>query len=171
MRKLLILLSLTVLTACGFQLRGNYALPFETLHITLPESNQLHATLKRNIEASSKTRIEADPSQAQAILTIISDLQTKNILSLSSRGRVREFQLVRAFTFRVHDIDGRDYISQTTITLRRDLSFSDDQVLSKEAEEGLLYKDMQNDLVQQIMRRLSLAKLTPVAPLENATTR
>ncbi|MDE2599677.1 MAG: hypothetical protein KGL40_08640, partial [Rhodocyclaceae bacterium] len=52
----LMLLCVTLLTACGFKLRGSYDLPFDTLYIALPENNELHAVLKRNIEAGTKTR-------------------------------------------------------------------------------------------------------------------
>ena len=159
MRKLLALLCITLLTACGFQLRGNYALPFDTLYIGLAESNELHAALKRNIEAGSKTRVVDDPKTAQAIMTIVYDRTSKHILSLSSAGRVTEFQLIRTFAFRVHDVDGRDIIPQREIMLRRDLPYSDAQVLAKATEEVLLVRDMQSDLVQQIMRRLAAAKL------------
>jgi LPS-assembly lipoprotein len=38
------------------------------------------------------------------------------------------------------------------------MSFDETQVLAKEAEEALLYRDMQGDLVQQIMRRLAAIK-------------
>ena len=38
------------------------------------------------------------------------------------------------------------------------LTFNDSAVLSKESEEGLLYRDMQSDMVQQIMRRLAAAQ-------------
>jgi outer membrane lipopolysaccharide assembly protein LptE/RlpB len=55
-----------------------------------------------------------------------------------------------------------EYIAPSTITLRREITFSDDQVLSKESEEALLWRDIQSDLVQQLMRRLAAAKLQPV---------
>jgi LPS-assembly lipoprotein len=86
---------------------------------------------------------------------------------LSAAGRVREFELVRTFSFRLADKSGADLIAPSRIVLRRELTFSDDQVLSKEAEELLLWKDMQNDLVQQLMRRLSAAKLHAAAPAAN----
>jgi outer membrane lipopolysaccharide assembly protein LptE/RlpB len=54
-----------------------------------------------------------------------------------------------------------EYIPPSTITLRREITFSDDLVLSKESEEALLQRDMQGDLVQQLMRRLAAAKLQP----------
>jgi LPS-assembly lipoprotein len=162
MRALLLALTLT-LSACGFQLRGSYSLPFDTVHITLPTTSELHAILKRSIEASTRTRIVDNPKQAQAILSIAGDTQTKNILSLDTSGRVREFQLVRTVTYRLHDPAGRDWLPTAQIAIRRDISFSDAQVLAKEAEEALLWRDMQGDLAQQLLRRLSAAR-PPAAP-------
>ena len=151
-----------LLSACGFQLRGAYALPFDTLHIGLPSSLELHAQLKRAIESSSKTRVTETPQGAQATLAVGGDVFAKNILSLSPAGRVTEFQLVRTFAFRVIDPEGRDLLPPGQIVIRRDISFSDATVLSKESEELLLQRDMQADLVQQLMRRLAAAKLAPI---------
>ena len=150
-----------LLSACGFQLRGSYSLPFDTLHIALPTSTELHAVLKRNILAATQTRIVDDSQSAQATLVITGDRQVKDILSLNSAGRVREFQLVRTVGFRVHDAANRDLVPPGQIVLRRDISFSDAQVLSKEAEEGLLWRDIQDDLVQQLLRRLAAARPKP----------
>lgn len=150
-----------LLSACGFQLRGSYTLPFDTLHISLPTSSELHAVLKRNILASTQTLIVDDSKSAQATLAITGDRQVKDILSLNSAGRVREFQLVRTVGFRVHDAANRDLIPPGQIVLRRDITFNDTQVLSKESEENLLWRDIQNDLVQQLLRRLAAARPKP----------
>lgn len=161
MRRLLALVATLALAACGFQLRGSYTLPFDTLYIALPATAELHAVLKRNIEASTQTRVVGEPKSAQAVLAVTSDVPTKNILSLSSTGRVREFQLVRTVTFRLHDPANRDLMPPGQVVIRRDISFSDTQVLSKESEEVLLWRDIQTDLVQQLLRRLSAAKAKP----------
>jgi LPS-assembly lipoprotein len=146
---------------CGFQLRGSRSvadLPFETVFITLPTTSDLHAQLKRGIEATGKTRVVGDAKSAQVTLAIIGDSQAKNVLSLDTSGHVREFQLVRTLTLRLHDIAGRDWLPATQIVGRRDMYFSDQQILAKEAEEAMLWRDMQNDLSYQIMRRLATAK-------------
>ena len=176
MRKLLPLFCLLLLTACGFQLRGNYALPFESLYIDLPESNDVYASLKRGIEAGSKTKVVSDKNDAQALMVVTNDRVTKSILSLSSAGRVREFQLIRTFSFRVIDSTGRELIPQRDILLRRDLPYSDQDILAKEYEEALLARDMQSDLVNQILRRLAAAKIgesiaAPGAATSNAAPR
>jgi LPS-assembly lipoprotein len=45
------------------------------------------------------------------------------------------------------------------ITIYRDISFNDTQVLSKESEEALLWREMQSDMVQQLIRRLAAARV------------
>ena len=153
---------LTLLTAaCGFQLRGQATLPFETLHVAIPDTSPLGIELKRNIVAGTKTKLVNDPTQAQAVLSVITEDRGKTILSFNSAGRVREYQLRFRLSFRVHDARGRDYLPQNEILLTRDISFNDSQVLAKESEEALLYRDMQSDMVQQILRRLAAAPAQP----------
>ena len=166
-RTLAVLVAALFLSACGFQLRGSHSLPFDTVHIALPTTSELHAMLKRSIEASSRTRVIDSAKEAQAILTIAGDTQARNILSLDTSGRVREFQLIRTVTYRLHDPAGRDWLPASQVAIRRDISFSDAQVLAKESEEALLWRDMQNDLAQQLLRRLSAAK--PPQATEAAT--
>jgi LPS-assembly lipoprotein len=157
-RTLVALLCATLLSACGFQLRGEVDLPFSSLYIALPDANTLRAKLARSIAAGSKTTLAESAKQSQAILGVAGDSTAKNVLSLNSAGRVREYQLVRTFSFRVYDSLGRDLIPPGQIILRRDVTFDDSLVLSKQAEEVLLIKDMEDDLVQQLLRRLAASK-------------
>lgn len=159
MRALLAIAFASLLAACGFQLRGAQPLPFATLHLAVAENSELGASLKRNIRAQGGTKLVDNPQDAQAIFTVVSEVREKSILSLSSAGRVREFQLRLRFAFRVHDAKGREYLPTNEIIQTRDISFSDAQVLAKEQEEALLYRDMQNDMVQQLMRRLAAVKI------------
>ena len=53
---------------------------------------------------------------------------------------------------------GRDLIEPTDILQERDISFNESAVLAKEAEEVLLYRDMQSDIVQQLLRRIAAVK-------------
>jgi len=163
MRIVAIVLLGLVTAACGFQLRGQAKLPFETLYVAIPQVSELGTELKRNIIAGTHTKLVNDPAQAQAILDLISEDRGKSILSFDTSGRVREFQLRYRISFRVRDARGRDYLPQSEIRLTRDISFNDAQVLSKESEELLLFRDMQSDMVQQILRRLAAAPAEPIA--------
>jgi LPS-assembly lipoprotein len=122
--------------------------------------------LKRNVGAASKTRLVGSPDDAQAVLGFTQELRDKVILSFNAAGRVSEYQLRYRVGFRVTDPKGAQvFLPTSEILLTRDVSYSDAQVLAKETEEALLYRDMQTDMVQQILRRLVAAKPAS-APIE-----
>jgi len=153
----LLLAALVLLAGCGFKLRGTAEVPFQTLYIP-GSSGGIALDLKRSIQAGTAARVIDDPKQADAILEFSEESREKDILSLTGTGRVREFQLRYRVGWRVHDGRGGTYVPQNTIQLTRDVTFNDAAVLAKEAEEQLLFRDMQTDMVQQIMRRLAAAE-------------
>ena len=142
--------------ACGFQLRGAAEVPFSRLYV--PGEGGIALDLRRNIQAGTNARLVDSPKEADAILAFSHEGRAKEILSLTGTGRVREFRLRYSVGFRVHDGKGVDFVPLTNLVLTRDVSFNDAEVLAKEAEEQLLFRDMQNDMVQQILRRLSAAR-------------
>jgi LPS-assembly lipoprotein len=156
-----VVLAAAVLAGCGFQLRGTngqYNLPFQSIWLSFPDTSPLGTELKRNLRAAETVRIEQDASRAQALFDVLSESRGKSILSLNSLGRVREYTLSYTLVFRVRDANNRELLAPTEITLRRNIAFDESQVLAKESEEALLYRDMQADLVQQILRRLAAIK-------------
>ena len=138
-------------------MRGTAALPFETLYIP-NTGGGVALDLKRNIQSGTRTRVIDDAKSAQALLDLSGESKGRNILSLSGAGRVRELQLVSRVNLRVHDGKGGEFVPLTTLSTTRDLTYNDTDVLAKEAEEAALYREMQADLVQQILRRLSAAQ-------------
>ena len=150
------------LAGCGFQLRGTADLPFDTIFIP-GTTGGLALDLKRNIQSGTRTTVVDDPKKAQAVLEFSEDLREKHILSLAATGRVSEYQLRYQVAFRVHDGKGGEFLPTSRVALKRDVSFNDSAVLAKEAEEVLLYRDMQSDMVQQIMRRIAAAQ--PAKPV------
>ncbi len=158
----IVILAVTmVLSSCGFQLRGQAALPYKTLFIETAGYSLFANNLERAILAGSQTKVVENRDQAEAVLKILGETQEKRILSLSSGGKVKEFELRYRVAYRVMDRSGRDLAKPGEIDLRRDMTYDDTVVLSKELEEQTLYRDMKADAVQQMLRRLSVAK--PVA--------
>ena len=146
-----------VLAGCGFRLRGTADLPFQTLYIPNAVTG-IALDLKRSIQAGTDAKVVEDAKAADAVLAFSHETRQKEILSLNAAGRVREFRLRYRVGFRVHDGKGNDYVPLSSMELTRDVSFNDAEVLAKEAEEQLLFRDMQSDMVQQIMRRLAAAQ-------------
>lgn len=149
-----LLAALVLLSACGFKLRGSAELPFEAIYVPGATSG-IALDLKRNIQAGTSARVVDDPKQADAVLQFTQELRNREVLSLTATGRVREFRLIYQVGFRVQDPKGEDFVPVTQLQLNRDVTFNDEAILAKEAEEQLLFRDMQTDMVQLIMRRLA----------------
>jgi LPS-assembly lipoprotein len=146
-----------LLAACGFHLRGAADMPFDTLFVP-GATGGIALELKRNIQSGSATRVVDDPKAAEAQLLFSEETRTKEILALSSAGRVREYRLIYRVGFRVGDGKGGDFVPPSTVTLTRDVTYDDAVALAKETEERQLFRDMQADMVQQIMRRIGAAR-------------
>ena len=147
-----------VLASCGFQLRGSTELPFRTLWVGFSDASPLGTEFRRYIRGGTSTKLVDDPATAEAKLQVLSEARDREIRSVDGTGQVREYTLYYVFVFRVDDGHGRDFIAPTRITLKRDISVDNNTILAKQAEEDLLYRDMQSDLVQQLLRRLAAVK-------------
>ena len=157
-------LLVVTLTGCGFQLRGPKPMAFKTIYLEMSPYSDLAADLKRQIKTSGTTVAVDKREDAEVRFVVLQDNREKAILSLGPTGTVREYQLRQRFQFRLQDKAGKEVMSLQEINITRDITFNDSIVLAKEQEEALLYRDMQNDLVQQITRRLAAVRMNPVAP-------
>lgn len=152
-------LAAVALSGCGFKLRSSQTFAFQTLAVT-PEKNGLVAAdliryFGNAIVPLVSTRGSAPP---QVIVDILQEVREKNVVGVNASGQVREFQLKIRLLFRMRLPDGRELIAPTEIAQQRDISFNESAVLAKEAEEVLLFRDMQSDILQQLLRRLAAVK-------------
>jgi LPS-assembly lipoprotein len=88
------------------------------------------------------------------ILDVLMDRREKVVVGLNASGQVREFQLRTRFQFRVRTPQDKELIAPAELLQQRDISFTETTALAEEQDEQLLYRDMQQDIVQQLMRRL-----------------
>lgn len=160
MRLLSALILAAALAGCGFHLRGSGSatLPYKTMFIALPETAEVRIWLERYIKGSGETQIVTDGKLADAVFQQLEDSRQKAILSVNAQGRVREYRLQMNYRFRLLNGRGEEIVAPTEVALTRDISFDDSNVLSKDLEENLLWRDMTSDLVNQLMRRLSIIK-------------
>jgi LPS-assembly lipoprotein len=157
---LLLLAATLVLAACGFHLRGHAGsvkLAFQSVYLKVTKETPFVADLRSGLMAN-KVTINDSAENATITLEVSSEATDKQILSLSSAGKVLEYQLRFRVTLRAYDKLLAVWLPEEEILLMRTLAYDDTRVLAKEQEEALLYKDMRSDAVQQVLRRLSRAK-------------
>ena len=160
--QLLVLLTAALLLAgCGFHLRGEAAMPFETLYLDAANPDTAFVKeLRRSLEAN-KVKLLDTAKQADVVLNIVSEIPDKQILTLDASGRVNEFQLFYRVSLRAYDQQHDDLIPAEEIVMRSDFPYDDNHVMAMETQESMLYQDMRTNIVQQIVRRLSRVKLKP----------
>ena len=166
LRTLLLLPVASGLAACGFQLRNGGDFPFKTLYANFSVTSPLGVELRRHLLGTGRIELWTQPQQmlqADAILDILSEIRQQVVVGVNASGQVRELQLRLRVKFRLRTPQGLELIEPVELTQQRDLSFTETAALSKEIEQGMMYRDMQTDIVQQIMRRLAAVK-PPAAP-------
>jgi LPS-assembly lipoprotein len=143
-----------LLTACGFQLRGQEDYAFKRLAI-VGATAPVAARLKRMIQGGIDTVIVAAAANADAILTI-SEGSSQSVLTFDTLGVASEYELIYSLSYHLVSSDGNVLIPPSEIRLNRSMTYSDQYSTAKATESTLLYADMQNDAVDQLTRRLSI---------------
>lgn len=149
------------LAGCGFGLRQPANFAFSSLYSGVAPASPLGVELKRQLQSSGQLQYITEPArqqEAQAVLDILSEQRIKTVVGVSTTGQVREFQLRLVLKFRLRTPQGKELIPETELVQQRAMSFDEALVLAKEAEEAMLYRNMQSDMVQQILRRLAAVK-------------
>lgn len=145
-----------LLEGCGFRLRGA-ALAELDMPLTWLQnngvSNEFMVDLRRVLRATG-TEFAADAASAEAVLVISNENRARRVLSVGSTGKVQEYELHYAVSFRVHDAAGRELLPEQAVGRERDYTFDQNDVLAKQSEEALLYRDMRRDVISEILRRL-----------------
>jgi LPS-assembly lipoprotein len=142
------------LAGCGFALRETPRLPFSTIALTgFAARSPLADELRRRLGAQARV-VEA-PAQAQVVLHALEDRREKSVVASTAAAQVREFQLRVRLEFRVHTAAGRELVPRAELLAKRDMSYSETAALAKEQEEADLYREMQGDVVAQVLRRLA----------------
>lgn len=147
-----------LLAGCGFQLRKPPSFAFQSIYLAIPPMSPLGMELQRALAAAGTLTLITDQRQverADLVLELLQELREKVVLGRTSTGAVREYQLRLRVRFRVRNRQGIERIPDAEMLQQRDISYSESAALAKEAEEDLLYRNMQSDLVRQILRRLA----------------
>jgi LPS-assembly lipoprotein len=149
---------MTLLASCGFQLRGDPEVGIKKLFITSVGVSQVAVEIRRFL-AAGPTRLVTNAVESEAILSILEEKRDKTVFTITGTGRVYEFQLRLAVRYEMR-VPGREepVIPSTEIETRRLITYSEIAPTAKEAEEALLFKDMQLDVGRQILRHVAAVK-------------
>jgi len=143
------------LAGCGFKLRTSYDLPFRKLHTNFARNSAIGAEFRSFMRTIEGTQLVERAEDADAQLIVMQETREREIVGFTSTGRPREYQLRLRVRFRILDARGREWLGPTELLLRREITSSDIEMVTRQQEEEMLYREMQSDVVQLMLRRLS----------------
>lgn len=148
-----------LLGGCGFTLRQTPPLPFRRIALAgFAEGSLIGDALRQRLAEAAQ--VVDTPGQAEVVLQAINDKRERSVVASTAAGQVRELQLRVRFEFSLASAGGRNLVPPTALLLTRDMSYSERFALAKAQEEAELLAAMQDDIVQQVLRRLARVQLT-----------
>jgi LPS-assembly lipoprotein len=156
LRACFFLLLISGLISCGFHLRGATDVSFNSIFIqgnTLVISKNLVKSLNSN-----GVKVLPSAEGAEMLLETLGEESEKRILSLAGSGKVNEFELFYRVHYRTKLAGSELWSIPQTVEARRDFTYNDANLLAKQGEEKRLNESMQQDVLSNLMRRLSSLK-------------
>ncbi len=150
-----------LLAGCGFHLRGSLG-EFESIPATYVEGGDPAAFELKQFLRTGGADVVEERTLARLVVTIARVQRDRRVLSVGTRGRVQEYELLYRITYHADDRAGRRVIDDQTITQARNFSFDEGDVIAKGNEEDFLFREMQRQAVMQIMRHLQVLDLPPL---------
>ncbi|MBT4571628.1 MAG: hypothetical protein HOA50_04545 [Nitrosomonadales bacterium] len=154
LKKLTIVGLMLIISACGFQLRGNIEANFGSISIS-GGTDSFNKTLQRKFRQAGISIKSA--SKAEKIVQIIKNNYTKTILTLTGTGAVSEYQLDYEVTYRFKNKNSQ-WNEPLTIEASRSYTYDDANILAKDEEEKRLASGMEDQLIKTMTTQISLSK-------------
>lgn len=148
---LILFLSLT-LSACGFHLRGKINVPtqLQVVSINSNDSN-LAQQLTKNLEANG---IQIVDEQGTAQINLNDVIYHRDVNGTDANGLATSYEFSYTLQFEAID-DQENKLSSHALSQQRTLAYDPTNELLFEREEDFLKEDMQEELVTQMLRRIS----------------
>lgn len=139
------------LAACGFHLKGSRVydgLPVRNWHVS---GGSLQQQLENALRRADGVPVNA--SQAQASLVVGQVREKKDVLVVTRAALVNEYLLV--LEVQAKAILGGGSEKPLSVRVQRRLEYADSEVLGKQEEEAMIWREMREDAAQQLVRRMA----------------
>ncbi len=169
---LITLLVTTVVSACGFNLRGGGRQTGSQLvgqvHIEGDGSVSVLRPL-RNALTAQQVQFAAFREEADTLVIIENEVLSRRVASVDASGRVSEFELLHSIDLRTlrtvdgvkaGELDPKDFGQRPqTVSVIRDYTYDETEVLAKDDEEKILRVEMSDELVRHLVLRIFAGSL------------
>ena len=155
--KIVLIVALSLMTGCGYHLRGSIALPaaLKSMYF-FGLSGSLNAEMKAILRASD-AKIAASPNEAGVVIKVLKEDMRRRIISVGQTGKSSEMELNYYLRFQFYDNQENPLLDEQTIELSREFFNDQTAYLAKENEEHIITKEMYRQAARMIMSRAQIA--------------
>ncbi|QBY05496.1 hypothetical protein E2K93_14440 [Thalassotalea sp. HSM 43] len=149
------LLTVSLISGCGFKLRGDYLLPeqLQTLYVSSPDPHgELTRLVKQHLAVNDVNIVKTADTNIPH-LRIVKDGLSRRTLSLFENGQVAEYELTYSVSYEI--IVAYDESQQFNFNVTRNYQDDPDRALAKSRELSLLRKEMRLEAADIILRNLA----------------
>jgi LPS-assembly lipoprotein len=147
--------ALLALAGCGFQLQGGLDLPAGVKRVYVTTEDELSpfsVAMRERLDAVG-AREPRSASNADAVVRVLSERTGRRVLSVSARNTPKEYELFYTVNFAI-DRAGAEVVPREELSMTRNISFEETQLLAKDREERILREALARDLADLVLRRL-----------------
>jgi LPS-assembly lipoprotein len=162
---------LLALTGCGFHLRNAMQLPNDLGPVRVvsrntrsPLPDALADALSRAGAVAATTPADGSTPPDADTLNLVTERWDSIPLSVDAHGRAQEYTMRYAVIFNLHRADGSELVPQQAIELQRNYIATPAFATGTQSEQELLAREMRQDMVASILRRIDAVVRLPVAP-------
>jgi len=164
-RILVVVVLAAAMAACGFQLRGWEAgagSQVSSAYVMSDGRNLMEVPLRDGLRQAGVAEA-ATPEQAELVVRLMDARSERRSATVGEQARVAEYETTIAVRYQITDAQGRVLVPAQWLERSRVFRIDRENVVGSREEESLLESEMQNDLVQQIIRAMNAVAANAVA--------
>jgi LPS-assembly lipoprotein len=154
----LLLVMTLMISSCGFHLRGatEDAVHLPVLYVSMESNFGEMSRAIRSALTNSGTEIVTDPGAAPWSLFISAEKSDRRIASTNSEISVARYELQSMVDIRLEAQDGTLLIPTIALSTERVYEYDSSNLTGSDVEEQVLKKEMRDELVERILRRVEM---------------
>lgn len=140
---------------CGFQLRTyDLGTSVESFYVKDASNNPLASPLRRALRQAGVDE-SSSASDAEVVVVLLNAQRGRRSVSVTGQARAAEYEITLGVQYRVLDGQGQELIAPRWVRGTRVFRVDRDNIVGTSEEQALLEREIQNDLIQQIVRALN----------------
>ena len=155
-KQLLLSALLLLLSACGWHLRGANQVDLDINSVYIRAENvtsNMASDLKRALTVN-RIAVTDSSTGADYAIFLSHERNSRRAVSVGNDALVTEYELTLSIDYRIEDSGGKIVAPKRKAEVIRSYEFDRNAMVAKAQEESLILSEMQNAIIQQILRQL-----------------